>query len=135
MILVDTSVLINYLKGVSTAAADKFQDAIDKKIPFGISPYTYQEILQGAADEQEFALLKEYLDTQMYYDLKQGRASFSEAAMTCFQCRRMGITIRSTIDVLIVQTAIENELFLLHDDSDFTAIKKAVPGLKVYQSS
>jgi predicted nucleic acid-binding protein len=135
MILVDTSVLINYLKGVSTVAAGKFQDAIDKKIPFGISPYTYQEILQGAANEQEFTLLREYLDTQVFYDLMHGRASFSEAAMIYFRCRRMGITIRSTIDVLIVQTALENELFLLHDDKDFTAIKKAVPGLKVYQLS
>jgi predicted nucleic acid-binding protein len=55
--------------------------------------------------------------------------------MIYFRCRRMGITIRSTIDVLIIQTALENELFLLHDDKDFTAIKKAVPGLKVYQLS
>jgi predicted nucleic acid-binding protein len=135
MILVDTSVLIDYLKGASTVAAGKFQDAIDKKIPFGISPYTYQEILQGAANEQEFTLLREYLDTQVFYDLMHGRASFSEAAMIYFRCRRMGITVRSTIDLLIVQTALENELFLLHDDRDFTAIKKVVPGLKVYQSS
>jgi predicted nucleic acid-binding protein len=94
---------------------------------------SYQEILQGAANEQEFTLLREYLDTQVFYDLMHGRASFSEATMICFRCRRMGITVKSTIDLLIVQTALENGLFLLHDDRDFTAIKKAVPGLKVYQ--
>lgn len=132
MILVDTSVLINYLRGVSTIAAGKLQEVVDRAVPFGITPYTYQETLQGAANEKEFSLLKGYLDTQRFYHLKQGRDSFSEAAAIYFRCRRMGITIRSTIDVLIVQTALEYDLSLLHDDRDFTAIRKVVSRLRFF---
>lgn len=47
------------------------------------------------------------------------------------ECRKQGITIRSTIDCLIAQTAIEHDLLLLHRDNDFSAMSKIVP-LKFY---
>jgi predicted nucleic acid-binding protein len=50
-----------------------------------------------------------------------------------FTCRRAGITIRSTIHLLIAQTAIENNLYLLHKDEDFTNIAKIIPELKIYK--
>lgn len=43
-----------------------------------------------------------------------------------------GITVRSTIDLLIVETVPENELLLLHNDTDFVNISKVVVGLKFY---
>lgn len=54
------------------------------------------------------------------------------AAKLYFKCRKKGITIRSTIDLLIAQTAIENDLYLLHDDNDFTLIAKVDQRLKEY---
>ena len=50
-----------------------------------------------------------------------------------FQCRKAGLTIRSTIDLIIAETAIENDLFILEDDSDFKAISKVVKDLKIYK--
>ena len=50
--------------------------------------------------------------------------------MTC--CRKKGITIKSTLDLIIAEIAIENDLFLLHDDTDFTNIAKANKNLKIY---
>jgi len=47
----------------------------------------------------------------------------------CFDCRRAGITIRSSIDCLIARVAIEHGLMLLHDDRDFERISKVVPDL------
>lgn len=41
-----------------------------------------------------------------------------------YECRRSGTTVRSTIDLIIAQIAIENELYLLHSDSDFDSIAK-----------
>ncbi|MEQ6358376.1 hypothetical protein SAMN04244560_00243 [Thermoanaerobacter thermohydrosulfuricus] len=45
---------------------------------------------------------------------------------------KKGITIRSTIDLLIAQTAIENNLYLLHDDKDFSLIAQVDERLKEY---
>jgi len=48
------------------------------------------------------------------------------------KCRKKGITIRSTLDLIIAEIAIENDLYLLHDDIDFANIAKAVKNLKIY---
>lgn len=48
MILVDTSVLIAFLKGIENEKVKKFEEAIQNNIPFGINNFIYQEILQGA---------------------------------------------------------------------------------------
>lgn len=54
MILVDTSVLISFLKGIEKEQVRKFEDIIQKNIPFGINNYIYQELLQGAKNEKEY---------------------------------------------------------------------------------
>jgi len=46
--------------------------------------------------------------------------------------RKKGVTVRSSIDCLIVQTALEHDLLLLHEDRDFDEIAKIVP-LKIYK--
>jgi len=122
MYLVDTSVLIDFLKGKVTKQSQRFEQIINNKIPFGISIFTYQELLQGAKNKKEFEKLKRYLSTQkIYYPTHQ---TFNDAAYLFFRCRKNGITIRSTIDTLIAITAIENGLILLTSDRDFKHIAK-----------
>ena len=131
MILVDTSVLIDFFKGIDNEPARKLEIILTQQIPFGINSCIYQEILQGARSEQEFDTLKNYLKTQRFYQPLDPVASFENAARLYFQCRKKGITIRSTIDCLIAQTAIEYNLALLHNDKDFTAMAE-VCDLKCY---
>ena len=64
--------------------------------------------------------------------MKYGRKSYEMAAELYFRCRKHGITIGSTIDLLIAQTAIENDLYLLHDDRDFSLMASIEPKLKEY---
>ena len=59
MILVDTSVLVDFLKGSTTKSTSDFDYILDAGIPYGINYYIYQEILQGARTIQEFQSLKE----------------------------------------------------------------------------
>jgi predicted nucleic acid-binding protein len=132
MILVDTSVLIDFFRGRENSTVDKLGKVITENIPFGINQFVYQEILQGAATEKEFDLLKTYLDTQTFYALHHGNDSFAAAAKIYVKCRKIGVTVSSTIDLLIVQTALENNLALLHNDRDFVNIKKAVPELTFF---
>ena len=132
MILVDTSILIGYFKGLNGVPYDKMEYIIDNDIPYGICNYVYQELLQGTKNKQEHEVLKIYLETLPFYDLRYGRQSFENAALLFSNCRKKGITIRSTMDLLIAEIAIENGLFLLHDDMDFTNISKAHKNLKIY---
>ena len=131
MILVDTSVLIDFFKGSKTDGNQKFEEILKRRVPFGINSFILQEILQGAASEKEFGLLKKYLSTQRFYHLKDPVESFIGAARLYMDCRKKGITVRSTIDCLIAQTAIEHDLMLLHSDNDFIAMSKVVP-LRLY---
>jgi len=127
MILVDTSVLIQFFKGNKSEGCNKFIHVLQRKVPFGINSLIFQEVLQGAASEKEFLTLKRYLETQRFYHLKDPVESFAKAAKIYLDCRRKGITIRSSIDCLIAQTALENKLFLLHDDHDFDQMAKIIP--------
>jgi predicted nucleic acid-binding protein len=127
MILVDTSVLIHFFKGVEGESSRKFRSVLERRIPFGINSLIFQEVLQGAGSEKEYLTLKKYLETQRFYHLKDPIGSFAGAAKIYLDCRKKGITIRSTIDCLIAQTALENDLLLLHEESDFDLMARVVP--------
>jgi predicted nucleic acid-binding protein len=133
MVLVDTSVIIDFLKNQKNGRTELLDDLIERRIPWGISEYVYQEILQGARDQNEWERLKEYFDTIPLYFLKLGKNSFERAAMLNIRCRTSGVTIRSTIDLLIAETAIENDLALLHSDRDFENMGMVITELRQYQ--
>lgn len=133
MILLDTSVLINYFRNIQNESVSLLDEIIDRKIPFGICDFVYQELLQGTRTEKEFNTLKEYLETIPFYYLNHGKESYEKAALLNFVCRKSGITVRSTIDLLIAQIAIENKLFLLHSEKEFDLIASVVGELKIYR--
>ena len=131
MILVDTSVMIDFLKDVKNKSTEKFERVIDQKIPFGIHHLIYLEILQGAKTEKDYITLKKYLDSQHFFDLKNSKKSYADAAKMYMILRKKGVTVRSSFDCLLAQVSIENDLFLLHNDQDFTRIAKHFP-LKIW---
>lgn len=122
MILVDTSVLIDFLEGRDNPAAARFREVLDRDIPFGISPITVLEVLRGARTEKDLKVLREYLRSQLSYNLVRGLDSYVEAAKIAFRLRKKGMAVGSSIDCLIAETAIENDLYLLHNDSGFDRI-------------
>ena len=66
MILVDTSVLIDFFKGIKNPARVGFKSILEQDIHFGITSLIYQEVLQGAKSEKEYAGLKRYLSSQRF---------------------------------------------------------------------
>ena len=76
MILVDTSVLIDFLKGIKHPASRTFTSVLVHRIPFGISSFILQEVLQGAKTKKEYAQLKRYLIGQRFYHPKSPVDSF-----------------------------------------------------------
>jgi len=96
----------------------------------GITDLIFMEILQGAKSEAGFKKLQRYFSTQQFYRFEDPQSSHEAAALIFFSCRRKGITVRSSIDCLIAQCALENELILLHHDKDFKRLEKIVPQLR-----
>lgn len=132
MILVDTSVLIDLFKGISNDPTDRMREVLTHDIPFGITSVIYQEVLQGAKSEKEYALLKEYLSCQRFFHPRDPLKTYGDAAQIYFNCRKKGIMIRSTIDCLIAQIALEQNLLILHNDKDFDDMA-AIVKLQLYK--
>lgn len=132
--LIDTSAWIDYLRGASTEVARSVETILGDEVPFWITGVIYQEILQGADSPESQERLAEYFGTQRFVHPLDPVASYAQAAALYGRCRRMGITVRSTIDCLIAQIAIEHDLALLHDDRDFSNLARAVPELRLHQT-
>ncbi|MDD5622863.1 MAG: PIN domain nuclease [Actinomycetota bacterium] len=131
MVLVDTSVLLDYLAGNENDKTKKFDEIINLNVPFGINLYIYQELLQGTRTEQDFYLLKRFLDSQRFFYLKKGKDSYAKAARIYFDCKKKGLNIYSTIDCIIAEICIENDLYMLHNDKDFEMMSR-VTNIKFY---
>lgn len=127
MIIVDTSVLINLLRGRTTEAAKQLIRIEREDTPFYIPAICCQEILQGAKDEREWEFLYRNISTQRTLLPKNSFQTHIAAARIFFDCRRKGLTVRSTADCIVAQLALENDGTLLHDDEDFDRIAKVRP--------
>jgi len=130
MYLVDTSVWIGLFRQTDTPAVQRLRTILEQNIPYGISSVIYQELLQGARNEADYQQLLDYLGGQHFYHPEDEIHSYANAARIYFDCRRKGLTIRSTIDCLIAEIAIEHNIVLLHDDVDFIHIANVISGLK-----
>ena len=134
MVLVDTSVLVDFLKGTSNRKTALLEEVMERDIPYGIASYTFQELLQGTRSENEFITLKMYLSTQTVYYLPHNIQTYEAAASMYLNLRRESVEPRSTIDILIALTAIKNDLLLLHNDPDFDALVEKVAALRSLES-
>ena len=78
---------------------------LEKRIPWGIDQHIDLEVLQGAKNDSEWERLKEYFETVPFF-------SFA---------------------LLIAQTALENDVPLLHNDGDFDNIGRVIGELRQYK--
>lgn len=127
MILVDTSVLVDFLRGRPTEGAESLHRLEQDGVPFAIPAICCQELLAGARDEDEWRLLLDYLETQDVVTPADPWHTHVEAARIMFDCRARGTTVRGAIDCLIGQLALENDAPLLHSDRDFDIIATVRP--------
>lgn len=127
MILVDTSALVGLLSGRHSEASLLLRQLLLQDAPIVLTSIVVQEVLQGARDEGEWRRLRRYLDGQPRVEAQDPYGSGVEAARIYFDCRRRALTVRSSVDCLVAQIALEHDLALLHDDRDFDAIARVRP--------
>ena len=131
MILVDSSVWISFFNAQPNFQGEVLKTAIESDEDVCLSVHILMEILQGFREDKEFQQVYGYLRMFPIVDLG-GMPSYVAAAQIYRRCRKNGITIRRGMDCIITQTAIENDLVLLHDDADFDRIASVIP-LKIYR--
>ena len=117
MILVDSSVWIDYLRGIATPQAERL-DALLGTVPLAIGDLILTEVLQGCSTDREFNDVKRTLAKLHTVDLG-GVDLAIEAAKNFRRLRALGFTVRKTIDTVIATRCIVDGLELLHSDRDF----------------
>ncbi len=130
MYLVDTSVWIDYINGLEVEHVAFLDQLLLNPRIVGLNNLIYMEILQGSKNQKAFDQFIRYFSRQRFYRLQHQEKSHAAAAQIYFDCRRSGVTIRSSVDCLIAQCAIENELILLHNDKDFRQMANVITGFK-----
>jgi predicted nucleic acid-binding protein len=117
MIVVDTSVWIDYFRGIVTPQSDKLDDLLGiEQVLTGDLILT--EVLQGFVNDRDFNQARKLLASVPLVPLVGADIAF-QAARNFRNLRTLGITIRKTIDTLIATSCIEKELSLLYSDRDF----------------
>ena len=128
MILVDTSVWIDYFQGASTLQADRLDRLLGQE-PLAIGDLILTEVLQGFADERDFNRARRLLTSLQVVELGGAEIAI-QAARNFLVLRKLGVTVRKTIDTLIATRCIESRYELLHNDRDFEPFAKHL-GLRV----
>lgn len=122
MILVDTSVWIDYFNNVDSPHSE----ALDLALVDGtaaIGDIIFLEILQGFRNDNDYKNTKLQLAKLDQYEMF-GQHMVELCASNYRSLRKRGITIRGTADVIIATFCIENKLPLLFKDKDFTPFVK-----------
>lgn len=117
VILVDSSVWIDYFSGNGSREAD-FLDEILGKRAVAIGDLILTEVLQGFRHDKDYKTARRLLTEFTIFELL-GTERAVKSAENFRKLRKKGITIRKTADVIIASFCIEHKLPLLFSDKDF----------------
>ena len=122
MILVDTSVWIDFFAGRDLPHVAKLEQSILDNDDLALSGIILTEILQGIPDDTTYRRVRRYLSALIMLPMPE--SVFVRAAELYRKLRKQGIIIRKTNDCIIAATALEHQCQLLHNDKDFVPIAK-----------
>ena len=117
MILVDSSVWIDFFRGADTPQVNCL-DAFLARERIAVGDLIVTEVLQGFRTERDFNQARKTLDAFALVELA-GIDIAVQAAKNFRTLRALGVTVRKTIDTIIATKCIESGYSLLHADRDF----------------
>lgn len=128
MVIVDTTVWVDYLRGVQNPETQWLNQELDRR-RLGLTDVILCEVLQGIPDDRSFARVRREL--RRFEVFATGGEELAVAAARNFRTlRQRGHTVRKTIDCLIATFCIRERHHLLHRDRDFDPFEKVL-GLSV----
>lgn len=122
MIIVDSSVWIDYFSGADTPQADKLDNVLGIK-PVAIGDLILTEVLQGFRHDKDYKAARKIFEDVTIFDML-GRQMAIKSADNFRALRKKGITVRKTADVIIATFCMEQKLPLLFSDKDFKPFVK-----------
>ena len=122
MIIVDSSVWIDYFSGIDSPATEKLDTMLGIK-PVAIGDLMLAEVLQGFRHDKDYKAARKVFEDITVFDML-GRQMAIKSADNFRALRKKGITIRKTVDVIIATFCIEQNLPLLFSDRDFKPFVK-----------
>jgi predicted nucleic acid-binding protein len=132
MILVDSSVWIDYLRGTSNRPVEQLLAWLrggDATVDLGVADLVVFEVMRGFASPKEQRRARDLL-LALYVVEIGGLENALLAAEHYSALRAQGYTVRSPIDVLLASYCIAHGHMLLHRDADFD-VMAALRGLRV----
>lgn len=130
MIVVDTSVWVDVLNDRDSPQALRCIELIERGEPIALTDIVFTEVLQGLRSEREARLVERHLRAFPVLRL-DGLDDFALAAELYRGARRVGVTIRKTLDCLIAAPCVRTGAPILHADADFDQLATCSP-LRVY---
>lgn len=117
MIFVDSSVWIDYFRGMGTPQADQLDNLLGKE-PLAVGDLVIAEVLQGFQTDRDFNHARQLLAS--FQTVRVVDQEIAVQAARNFRLLRLnGVTVRKTIDSLIAARCIKDGMILLHSDRDF----------------
>lgn len=126
ILLVDTSVWIDFFAGRHTPQTMFFKDAVREGADVALTRLILAEILQGVPFDAEFARLRKVLSSFRILQPATDE-TYVQAARLYRTGRKRGVTIRSLIDCLVAAIALEHGAVVLHRDRDYERISEYAP--------
>ena len=121
MIVVDTSVWIDFFRGNKSIQHRTLHQLIEAEEDIALTETIITEILQGIKNDKDYKKLKPFL-LEFPILRPKGTETYLKAAQIFRDCRKKGKTVRKTADCIIAAICIENKQTLLHNDGDFDQI-------------
>jgi len=132
VLVVDSSVWIDYFTGNPSPARNTLRRLLhDGEVRVVVPDLVLFEVLRGFRLEREFRQARALMES-LSIEPVGGVGIALEAAQHYRSLRAAGVTVRSSIDVLIATFCIENGYSLLHRDRDFDAFE-SVRGLRSWR--
>jgi predicted nucleic acid-binding protein len=128
LILVDSSVWIEYFKGTITTQTEMLDGLLGQQ-PMAIGDLILTEVLQGFNRDRDVNHARKMLTSLMVVELGSQEIAI-QAAKNFRALRKLGVTVRKTINTVIATRCIESGYELLHNDRDFDPFAKYL-GLRV----
>jgi predicted nucleic acid-binding protein len=122
VILVDSSVWIDYFRGTVTPQTDRLDELLGEE-PVAVGDLILTEVLQGFVTDREFHQARRLM-TRLDVVTLGGADIALQAAENYRTLRARGVTVRKTIDTVIATRCIVSGYRLLHSDRDFDVFEQ-----------
>ncbi|MEO0445238.1 MAG: PIN domain-containing protein [Verrucomicrobiota bacterium] len=127
--MIDSSVWIDFFRAKAGTHTECLKQLIADGEDLCICGHIFAEVLRGTRHDEQYQKIERRFAVLEF--LPMTAQTFQASADLYRSLRKSGVTMKNTVDTFIAAVAVEHDVYLLHNDSDFTLIAGVYP-LKVY---